>query len=308
MTAMLMPAPGAVQGAAPSLAALPPGLYSRAILEAFAAGEHAAFLAGGGRPLRPRLARALALADLAPGLRLADVGCGRGEASAHALRRGAVVTALDFSRDGLELTRETAQQVLGARPAADLALLQAEASRLPLASASMDRVLLLDVVEHLRDWQVAALLGEVRRILAPGGLAVIHTLPNRWALDIGYPLLRGLLPGLPADPRSDYERAVHVNEQSPRQLRGSLRDAGLGGRVWLEEWSTRQARNGRGRDYPDAPRRLGYPQLARPLAGRLGRLAMRSPLRSVAANDIFALAWRADGPAPEPRPRWRPVN
>lgn len=308
MAAMLMPTSGAIPGAAPPLAPVPPGLYSRAILEAFAAGEHAAFLAAGGRPLRPRLARALALADLGPGLRVADIGCGRGEASAHALRRGAAVTALDFSRDGLELTRETARHMLGERAAAKLALLQAEASRLPLASASMDRVLLLDVVEHLRDWQLAALLGEVRRVLAPGGLVVIHTLPNRWALDIGYPLLRRLLPGLPADPRSAYERAVHVNEQSPWQLRDSLREAGLGGRVWLEEWTTRHARRGGNRDYPDPARRLGYPQLARPLARRLGRLAMRSPLRVVAANDIFALAWRADAPPAGPRPRWRPVN
>ncbi len=304
-----MPTPVAPWGP-PTLrtAAVSPGLYSRAILETFAAGEHAGFLAAGGRPLRPRLARALALADLRPGLRVADIGCGRGEASAHAARRGALVTALDFSRDGLALTRETASRVLGAAAGQGVALLQAEASCLPLAPASMDRVLLLDVIEHLRDWQVAALLREVERILAPGGLAVIHTLPNRWALNIGYPLLRGLLPGLPADPRSAYERAVHVNEQSPRQLRRSLEHAGLGARVWLEEWSTRHARRGQNRDYPDPARRLGYPQLARPVARRLGRMAMRSPLRAVAANDIFAVAWRCADPAPGFRPRWRPVN
>ena len=152
----------------------------------------------------------------------------------------------------------------------------------------MDRVLLLDVIEHLRDWQVAALLREVERILAPGGLAVIHTLPNRWALNIGYPLLRGLLPGLPADPRSAYERAVHVNEQSPRQLRRSLEHAGLGARVWLEEWSTRHARRGQNRDYPDPARRLGYPQLARPVVRRQGLGLMRSMHHG--ALDLLALA------------------
>lgn len=285
-----------------------PRLYSRAILEAFAAGEHAAYLAAGGRPLRPRLARSLALAGLRPGLRVADVGCGRGEASAHAARRGCRVMALDFSRDGLELTRETAQGVLDPRQRSAIALLQAEADRLPLPDASVDRVLLLDLVEHLWPWQLAGLLRETGRVLAPGGFAVIHTLPNRWALDLGYPLLRCLLSGLPALPRSDYERAVHVNEQSPLALRRALGRAGLQGQVWLEEWSTRYARRGQGRLYPDSPRRQGYPQLARPLAGRLARLAMRSPLRGLAANDIFAIAWPTGGQAPPAQRRWRPVN
>ncbi len=285
-----------------------PRLYSRAILEAFAAGEHAAYLAAGGRPLRPRLARSLALAELRPGLRVVDVGCGRGEAVAHAARRGCRVLALDFSRDGLELTRETARRVLAPRERSAIALLQAEADRLPLGDGSVDRVLLLDLVEHLRPWQLAALLGEVRRVLTPGGLAVIHTLPNRWALDWGYPLLRLALPGLPATPRSAYERAVHVNEQTPRDLRRALGRAGLAGRVWLEEWSTRYAQRGQGRPYPDRPRQQGYPQMARPLARRLARLAMRSPLRHLAANDIFAVAWPNTGRTPPPAPRWRPVN
>lgn len=285
-----------------------PRLYSRAILEAFAAGEHAAYLAAGGRPLRPRLARSLALAGLRPGLRLADVGCGRGEASTHAAKRGCRVWALDFSRDGLDLTREAAQGLLSARDQAAMALLQAEADRLPLPAASVDRVLILDVVEHLWPWQLAGLLRETGRVLAPGGYAVIHTLPNRWALDLGYPLLRRLLPELPAAPRSAYERAVHVNEQSPLALRRALRSAGLEGRVWLEEWTTRYAQRGQGRPYPDHPRRQGYPQLARPLARRLARLAMRSPLRGLTANDIFAVAWPGGGQAPPANPRWRPVN
>ena len=55
-----MPTPVAPWGP-PTLrtAAVSPGLYSRAILETFAAGEHAGFLAAGGRPLRPRLALSL---------------------------------------------------------------------------------------------------------------------------------------------------------------------------------------------------------------------------------------------------------
>lgn len=174
-----------------------------------------------------------------------------------------------------------------------------DATSLPLADGCADRVLWLDVVEHLWPWQVDAALAEVRRILRPDGFVVIHTLPNRWALGVGYPLLRCLAPGLPADPRSSYERAVHVNEQSPRSLARSLEAAGFGSRVWVEEWSTVQA--GRQTDddrYPDRHRTLGYPALRRPAVRRLAGLVMRTPLRWWVGNDIFALAWPARGTAP----------
>ncbi len=266
--------------------------YSAELLEAVAAGGHAAFVRDGGRSLRPRLARALALADLRPGLAVVDIGCGRGEAAVHAARRGALVTALDFSPGALDLTRFTVARVL-ADPSVRLRvhLLASEASALPLADRCADRVLLLDVVEHLHSRQLALALAEVGRILRPGGFVVIHTLPNRWALAITYPLLRALAPGLPAEPRSGYERAVHVNEQDPFSLRRAISAAGLDSRIWVEEWSTRHAAWGRVRNFPDAVRTNGYPLLRRPAARRLARLIMLTPLRWVVANDLFALAW-----------------
>lgn len=282
-----------------------PGLYTAELLEAFTGGAHADYLKGR-RALRPRLARALALAALRPGLDLVDVGAGRGEAAEHAARRGAHVTALDFSPGGLRLARAT----LGRRRHAGqrTSLLAAEAMVLPLASASTDRVLLLDVIEHLRPDHAALALAEIRRILRPGGYVVIHTLPNRWALALCYPLLRLALPGLPRGPRSEYERAVHVNEQDPASLARALTAAGLAGRVWPEEWTTRQARWGSGLRYPDATRRAAYPWLARPGVRRCARWAMATPARWLLANDLFALAWRPDGPPPPSGGRFRPVH
>lgn len=283
---------------------VPPGLYDATLLRAFAGGEYEAFLAGGGGALRPRVARALELAAIRPGMTVVDVGCGRGEASAHAALRGARVVALDYSPDALALTARTAAAVAGSAPgpgarggvpgAIHRAACAAEA--LPLADASADRVLLLDVVEHLHPWQLAAALGEIRRILRPEGHVVIHTLPNRWALVAAYPLLRRLSPGLPREPRSDYERLVHVNEQSPRSLCAALRAAGLAGRVWVEEWTTEHASRATSRSFPDALRERGYPVLRRPIVRRIAALAMRTPARVLVGNDIFALAWRSDPP------------
>jgi SAM-dependent methyltransferase len=245
------------------------------------------------------LARALALARLRPGLAVVDIGTGRGEAAERAARRGAVVTALDFSAGSLGLAARA-----GGRPA----LVAADASALPLAAASADRVLFLDVLEHLGPGQAALALDEIRRILRPGGYVVIHTLPNRWALALAYPALRLACRELPAQPRSDYERVVHINEQSPASLARALTAAGLAHRVWVEEWTTRQATWGRGLAYPDALRRRGYRRLAHPRARRWARRLMATPARWALANDLFALAWRPDGPGPPGGGRFEPAR
>jgi SAM-dependent methyltransferase len=282
-------------------------MYSARLLTTFAAGEHESFMAAGGRPLRPRLARALALAQLEPGLTVVDIGCGRGETLLHLGRRGCRAFGLDFSPEGLRLARSTVG-VGGAAVEAAVTLVASDAERLPLASASVDRVLLLDVVEHLTSGQLGEALGEVRRILRPDGYVVIHTLPNRWALT-AYRCAAVFVPALPLDPRSAYERRVHVNEQSPRSLMEELGKAGLAHRVWVEEWTTRHAARGRSRRYPDTPRERAYPVLGHKMARRLGATLLGTPLGPIAGNDLFAVAWREDALAPpELGPRARPVR
>jgi SAM-dependent methyltransferase len=231
-----------------------------------------------------------------------DVGSGRGEAAAYAARRGARTIAADVSVEALGLVRATAEAA-GVR----VSRVVAEGPRLPVASSTADRVLLLDVVEHLEDEALQGLLEETGRILRPAGYVVVHTLPNRWALGVAYPALRTLARGLPAEPRSEYERVVHVSEQDPIRLRRCLSAAGLEHRVWVEEWTTRQALRSSDRSFPDRPRAVGYPVLRRPLIRRLARLAVRTPLRWLVVNDVFAVAWPVGGTGPRWTARFRPL-
>lgn len=89
-----------------------------------------------------------------------DVGCGTG-ATARALSSLGRVIAVDAS--------PLALRACASRGLRDLVLARAEA--IPLASASVDAVVATDVVEHLDD-DLAA-LAEFRRVLKPGGHAIV---------------------------------------------------------------------------------------------------------------------------------------
>lgn len=278
---------------------VPPTLYSRDLLLTFSGAEHDDFLAGAGRILRPRLARAFELARLRPDMHVLDIGCGRGEITLHTARHGAIVTAMDFSADCLELTSQTLDL---ASPAvrARVRLVLADATALPVDESSVHRVFFLDVAEHLQPWQFRQALEEMRRVLQPHGYAVIHTLPNRWALDIGYRLMRWLWPAFPLQPRSAYERQVHVNELDIFRLSRALSEAGLHSRVWLENWTVAHAHWGAGRRFADPLRDRAYPLLRRRWSGPVLQALMYTPLRLVLANDLFAIAWPHGHPAPAP--------
>ena len=257
------------------------------------------FIASKGDRLPPRMARSLLLMNLGPGMRVLDMGCGRGEIVLHAARRGAEVVGIDYSADCLRLTKRT-QEIASDRDRGRVTLRQADATALPFGDEVFERVLMLDIVEHLRDWQIGRALREAYRVLSPQGYLVLHTLPNRWALQYGYHLFRLLLDldrRLPRAPRSDVERSVHINEQDLLGLKRSLAEAGFTFEIWLENLTLEQATWQDAKRFTDV-RREAYPILRRPLVRALAFLLMHTPLKLIIANDIYAIAWRADGEKP----------
>jgi SAM-dependent methyltransferase len=186
----------------------------------------------------PRLAAALDLVRLRPAERILDVGCGRGEAVLGCERRGAEAYGIDYSVDALRIARRCFasgdHQFMGA-----IYLARANAKQLPFPDASFDKLLMLDLVEHLHPRELAQALGEAWRVLRVRGQLIIHTGPNRWYYLYGYPLyrlferLRGKR--LPPNPRSRFRfHHLHVNEQDVLGLRRSLRRAGFEPKVWLD--------------------------------------------------------------------------
>ena len=267
-------------------------------------GQYHDFIASKGDRLPPRMARSLLLMNLGPGMRVLDIGCGRGEIVLHAARRGAEVVGIDYSADCLRLTRRTLE-VASERDRTRVTLRQADATAIPFGDEAFERVLMLDIVEHLHDWQISRALREAYRVLSPRGYLVLHTLPNHWALQYGYPLLRLLSRRLPRTPRSDVERSVHINEQDLLSLKRSLNEAGFAFEIWLENLTLDQADWQDEKRFTDV-RREAYPILRHPLVRAIVSLLMHTPLKLIIANDIYAIAWRADGEKPSIlESRWR---
>ncbi len=215
-------------------------LYSRAYYLSDCHG-YQEFQKSHGTQLPRRLAKCLALAQIQPGVRLVDLGCGRGELALQAASHGAVTLAVDPSPHALRLVAEALSS--WAEPPKRIHLLRAQGENLPIASDWADVVVLSDVVEHIPDRGLGQLLDECRRILRPLGRLVIHTQPNRILLDYTVPLLSRIsrLWGvdLPCDLRDElsegYGRQYHPNEQSFASVRRLLRRRGFTiQELWLE--------------------------------------------------------------------------
>lgn len=194
------------------------------------------FVESQGERLSRRLGEAFAYAEVKPGMKVLDVGCGRGEILRHVTRLGARAYGIDYAEVAVQLSREATQN-----EATPIGVYRTDAKRLPYPDNTFDRALMFDVVEHLYPWELHASLSDIQRVLKPGGMIVVHTAPNRWYDQYAYPFVRLIrrLQGkkYPANPRALNVEAnveVHVNEQSVVSLGQYLKRAGFSQvKVWL---------------------------------------------------------------------------
>lgn len=91
-----------------------------------------------------------------------DMGCGTGETLTFlkTIFPKAKLTGVDVSRQAVKYTKNRGHEAK-----------MADALRLPFADKTFDAVLLLDVVEHIKD--DTGVVKEAKRVLKPGGIIII---------------------------------------------------------------------------------------------------------------------------------------
>ncbi|MDX1643780.1 MAG: glycosyltransferase, partial [Thermoanaerobaculia bacterium] len=141
------------------------------------------------------------------GARILDLGAGRGGLSVGFAARGHRVVALDLRYRNCLVTR-----LRGRRYDFEIPATTSIGEQLPFAAETFDAVSCLEVLEHVLD--PIALLGEIRRVLRPGGACVL-TVINRWAhLDPHYRLW-----GINFLPRSVANRYIALRRRTKESYR-----------------------------------------------------------------------------------------
>jgi SAM-dependent methyltransferase len=120
--------------------------------------------------------------EIRPGDKLLDLGAGGGRHAFEAMRRGAVVAAVDADAGEIKdvaalMTAITAEEPGVREGGGTGTAIVGDALRLPFSSGVFDRVIAAEVLEHIPDDLGA--MSELARVLRPGGTMAV-TVPRWW--------------------------------------------------------------------------------------------------------------------------------
>ncbi|MFA5144236.1 MAG: methyltransferase domain-containing protein [Candidatus Omnitrophota bacterium] len=234
-----------------------PGLYSRD----YFLGDNEGFkeyFAGLDKNMHAKFALALRYGRPFAGSTVLDIGCGRGELIYYCAKLGARTLGIDYSKDAIDIANGTIEKL----PIDLRRLARAEAGD-PVTYDFKERydvVFMIEIAEHMYDWQLEAAFKKIKEILKPGGRLVIET-PNYYyekylspikrILNIPLGLIKwpfrilkgryangGAITGLKKifriiPDRGELNRRMHVNVTTPGKLKRLL--SGFNVRIKCED-------------------------------------------------------------------------
>lgn len=116
--------------------------------------------------------------ELTAGDRLLDIGCGEGRHVIHAcLHHDILGIGVDLSQRDLTTAKDRFEPYNQFNPRSQFFLQQTDATQLPFADASFDKIICSEVLEHIDDYQ--QVLREIHRVLKPNGTLSI-SVPRAW--------------------------------------------------------------------------------------------------------------------------------
>ncbi|MBI3602456.1 MAG: class I SAM-dependent methyltransferase [Candidatus Omnitrophica bacterium] len=179
--------------------------------------------------------RALSLLEINKEIKFLDIGFGRGEILFHCAKLGAMCYGLDYSNDALSIAQEL---LMGCH----VTLIQSDCSPLPFKDNTFDRILLGDVIEHLSFDKGVQLMKEIRRVLAPQGIFILHTTPNALFMKLVYPVLIHCLHNNIKREIINHvtiQNKVHLYEYHFFSLKRLAKISGMNAKVWIDDDITR---------------------------------------------------------------------
>lgn len=240
--------------------------------------------------IAPKFLRAIKAGVLTEGQKVLDIGCGRGDLTIALARSGANVVGVDYSKDAVEIARETLGK-MDEDILSRISIVQSDATALDFSDEEFDSIYMLDIVEHLYPQQLFDCFAECSRVLKPNGSLIVHTSPNRWYNDFGYPLWERPInivantlfkQNLLTRPiRTETDLKVHINEQTILSLKKYFRKANLKAQTWLgSEYVTPVEKDSSAMTMLETARQIlchAYP------------LSLFPPFNFLFSNDIWAI-------------------
>ncbi len=169
----------------------------------------------------PAAARLVKFADVRAGQNLLDVGCGTGVAAITAARVGTRVRGVDLTPELLERARENAR-------IADLEIdfREGDAEALPFDDAAFDVV--LSHFGHMFAPRPNVAIGEMLRVLRPGGTIAFTTWPPELLIGSSFALVGSYMPPLPpgVSPSPQWGDIAIVRERLGSAVKAILFDRG----------------------------------------------------------------------------------
>jgi len=175
--------------------------------------------------------KALEYLKVQQGEAILDIGCGRGELLQACSEKGANPIGIDYSLAAIGISRKFGENIV---------LIRASATALPFRDGVFDKVIMLDIVEHLAPNDLLKCLEDVKSVLKKDGEVFIHT-PNQWG-DFIFAVVYRVILKLRSQSQQKVESsslgihnysALHVNVLNPISLKRTLRKAGFKSKIWF---------------------------------------------------------------------------
>lgn len=226
-----------------------------------------------------RLKKAMEYLELKKDEHFLDIGCGRGEIIFNASKRGVNAIGIDFSEEAIKIARKLTQRSKNAEA------FVANATNLPFANNTFDKILMEDIIEHLNEDEAILMLKEAKRVLKPRGKVVIHTAPNTYFIKLIYPFAKIFLRIVGKKTViDDFEnsrniaRKVHINEMNPLSFYRLARKSGLNVKIVIEKDILRSGQYLLTRDL-----------IKIPIFRLMARLMSCRPFVFLTSNDMFVI-------------------